>query len=361
LNKNRIFTAIQNFHRKKIFMAETKVMRLTKAAREFNVGRETIVEFLEKKGFEIDVNPNTKLSPEMVDLLADEFSSEKSVKEEARKKGLGSMKRETISLEDRKKPDPTEDDTDDEQDIIIRGMSVEVDEDFKRAVEPHHEKQKTKEKEPAEKPSVKEEPETKKLAPDDAKPAVEEKPAKVPEESAPEAPKAKTETSEEISEKPELTKPEEEKAKPTAQADEKKTEKTKEPPIKEKTAPAEQKEMPEKEEPVDTDQKKTIAKQEEKGEDIAPEKPKEEATTEPKVIGKIDLSSINERTKPPRKSAAEKRKEREEKKKAEAASKKEPKPVKPKEQTMEPVAEKTTEEPKAAQKEPKAEEKPKEE
>jgi len=52
---------------------ERKVVRLSKAAKEFNIGRDTIIDFLLTKGFQVDPNPNTKLSPEMYDLLLDEF------------------------------------------------------------------------------------------------------------------------------------------------------------------------------------------------------------------------------------------------------------------------------------------------
>ena len=63
----------------------TKAIRLSKAAREFNVGISTIVEFLHKKGFDVDTNPNTKLPPEAYELLAVEYSSEISVKKESEK------------------------------------------------------------------------------------------------------------------------------------------------------------------------------------------------------------------------------------------------------------------------------------
>ncbi|UCG29085.1 MAG: translation initiation factor IF-2 [Bacteroidales bacterium] len=63
----------------------TKIVRLSKAAREFNVGISTIIDFLHKKGVEVDTNPNTKLPPEAYDLLAEEFSSEISVKKESEK------------------------------------------------------------------------------------------------------------------------------------------------------------------------------------------------------------------------------------------------------------------------------------
>ena len=41
-------------------------IRLSKAAKEFNVGKDAIVEFLAKKGFQIDSTPNTKLSADNV-------------------------------------------------------------------------------------------------------------------------------------------------------------------------------------------------------------------------------------------------------------------------------------------------------
>jgi translation initiation factor IF-2 len=58
----------------------TKVLRLSKIAREFNIGTSTIVDFLAKKGISIDTNPNTKISQEAFDMLAKEFQKEKSLK-----------------------------------------------------------------------------------------------------------------------------------------------------------------------------------------------------------------------------------------------------------------------------------------
>jgi len=57
------------------------VKRLSKVARELNVGISTIVEFLDKKGVEISTNPNTKIEPAIYDQLLDEFKTSKSVKE----------------------------------------------------------------------------------------------------------------------------------------------------------------------------------------------------------------------------------------------------------------------------------------
>jgi translation initiation factor IF-2 len=79
-----------------------KVLRLSKIAREFNIGTQTIVEYLAKKGIPIDTNPNTKISQEAFDMLAKEFQKEKNLKEEVRKTGLSFTRRESISLPDEK-------------------------------------------------------------------------------------------------------------------------------------------------------------------------------------------------------------------------------------------------------------------
>ena len=75
--------------------------------------------FLAKKGVEIEDNPNAKITGQVYDLLTEEFSKEKSVKEEARKIDIGNVKRETISLADRKRPAPDFDDFDDSNDSGI--------------------------------------------------------------------------------------------------------------------------------------------------------------------------------------------------------------------------------------------------
>ncbi|MBP8959178.1 MAG: translation initiation factor IF-2 [Bacteroidales bacterium] len=81
---------------------DLKVTRLSKAAREFNVGISTIVEFLHKKGFNLDPNPNTKIPPEAYTLLVKEYSTDISVKKESEKLMLKDLhkKKETVSLED---------------------------------------------------------------------------------------------------------------------------------------------------------------------------------------------------------------------------------------------------------------------
>ncbi len=91
-------------------MAERKATRLSKAAREFNVGITTIVEYLGKKGHEIDSNPNTKLDAELYDLLHDAYSTDQSVKKESEKLTLKNLKerQESLTIEDVKQPEQEE-------------------------------------------------------------------------------------------------------------------------------------------------------------------------------------------------------------------------------------------------------------
>ncbi len=58
-----------------------KMYRLSAIARDFNVGIFTIVEFFQKKGYEIDSNPNSKISQEMYALLVKEFAADNSNQE----------------------------------------------------------------------------------------------------------------------------------------------------------------------------------------------------------------------------------------------------------------------------------------
>ncbi len=119
--------------------------RLSKAAREFNIGINTVIEFLTKKGFQIGRDPNAKLNQEMYALLAKEFSTEKQVKEEAQKIGLQFSAHETITIDDKKTQ--SKDREKELDDLFIKNVSI----DFgKRQTETV-----TKPKEPSGKETVK--------------------------------------------------------------------------------------------------------------------------------------------------------------------------------------------------------------
>lgn len=83
-----------------------KSVRLSKLAREFNVGVSTLVDMLSKKGYEVDSNPNTKVDGELYDILAAELGSDISLKKESQKVSLQNLrdKKESISLEETEEP-----------------------------------------------------------------------------------------------------------------------------------------------------------------------------------------------------------------------------------------------------------------
>ncbi|MGC8825000.1 MAG: translation initiation factor IF-2 [Bacteroidales bacterium] len=102
-------------------MIEQKGTRLSKLAKELNVGISTIVDFLKKRGHHIDPNPNTKVSPEVVALLEKEFSSAMALKKESEKISLNLLheKKQSISINDiETSQDETEEETEEEPPVI---------------------------------------------------------------------------------------------------------------------------------------------------------------------------------------------------------------------------------------------------
>ncbi|WP_308777172.1 translation initiation factor IF-2 [uncultured Bacteroides sp.] len=60
-------------------------IRLNKVTRDLNVGISTVVDFLQKKGYTIEANPNTKITDEQYAALVKEFSKDKDLKIESEK------------------------------------------------------------------------------------------------------------------------------------------------------------------------------------------------------------------------------------------------------------------------------------
>ena len=88
-------------------MAEVeKTFRLSKAIKEFNLSLDHIVDFLTKKGFKVESNPNTKLPGDAYALLLKEFQGDKSAKEEAQQLAQNKMRKETVILDAQEKPHP---------------------------------------------------------------------------------------------------------------------------------------------------------------------------------------------------------------------------------------------------------------
>ncbi len=79
-------------------MQDNKDIRLNKIAKELNVGINTIVEFLHKKGQKIDANPNTKIDGAQYDMLMKEFSSDMLAKKQVEKQvEIDKKRKETIT------------------------------------------------------------------------------------------------------------------------------------------------------------------------------------------------------------------------------------------------------------------------
>jgi len=281
-------------------MVAGKTIRLSKLAREFNVGIHTIVEFLHKKGFDIDSNPNTKVSEEAVQLLEKEYKIDISLKKESEKISLKSNrpKKEVISIDEPETSEEEEETPEKEEEkpkaaSEVKKEKKEVTSEVKKekTEEPQEEKPVSK---PEEKPVSKPEEKLKVVGKIDldtvSKPRKEEKKEEKKKEEA--KPVEKTEAKKEPEKEVKAVK--EEKTKPEVKSEEKPAAKPKVEPEKEK-------------------------KKEEKTENlIETEIPK---VDEVKVVGKIDLKNINQKTRPAKKTREEKEKERKERMKQRTAAK----------------------------------------
>ena len=287
------------------------IRRLGKVAREFNVGIQTMVEFLNKKGQNIDPNPNGKIDDAQYILLQKEYSSEISIKKESELLNLRAQrhqKNESITIDDVESVDDesNDDDKDDEQVLRITDHSAKKSAPLPQKEKKTYEEFKTvtpksevkilgkidlnkkpafKKEEPiAEKPVAKEpvKPEIRKEPVAPAATVVPpQKPAEKIIESAPATP-----------EKPQL-KPE----KPVQLETEKR-----EP----KVVSNQQKDKPLKVEPKVQDN----SVQKEAVESNQIETKYQKVGNEVKVIGRIDLATINQLTRPPKKSKKQRDDER---------------------------------------------------
>ncbi|MFU8843104.1 MAG: translation initiation factor IF-2 [Bacteroidales bacterium] len=239
-------------------MAETDTpIRLSKVVKEFNIGMNTVVEFLAKKGINIVATPNTKLSQDMYKLIEHEFISQKTVKEQARKIGIDYSDHRTISIEDEIRKEREHEFDDEIDEILIKDLSIS------KSVKKQEEEAEKKESEKSETTADK---------------TAEKKTSKVP---------VATEEKQVTIEEP--------------APDDK-------PEVQELSAKGEASED------VDKAAKSRKAKEIEK-EPVEKDDGKKDSVLQPKILGTIDLEKINMKTRPEPKSPAEKKKEREEKKK----------------------------------------------
>ncbi|MDO8897413.1 MAG: translation initiation factor IF-2, partial [Bacteroidales bacterium] len=301
----------------------SSTVRLSKAAREFNVGTNTIVEFLSKKGHQIDPNPNTKLSAEMYVLLVKEYQTEKQVKEVSQKLGIEYSGRKTITAEEVLKKDFEEDEDEDfdSGELLIKNIQNTFSDKTVNQTESKPKAEPVENKPQAAKEVVAEE---------DTKPAViVETREPVKEEAAPVSvtlPKQKTTDKAEptLSEE---TKPAKAEIETVQQIQEMTVADKPIVKVKQEINPeikAAEKAVPEvviekSEEEVILPPVEVTSKTKDSSAQIPSFQAAEESSTphvegELKILGKIDLDSMNMRTKPDRKSRAQRQKEEDQKK-----------------------------------------------
>ena len=245
-------------------------IRLNKVTRDLNVGITTVVDFLQKKGYTVEANPNTKITEEQYAALVKEFSKDKDLKIESEKIIQERQNKErnkaSVSIEDihpeLKKPE-----------VIETVVPEDVRPKFKPVGKIDLDGLKKKKKPagggPAETPVVQEGP---------AKPEPENKQAEVE--------KTEVKTEEAPVQQPQV----EEKQEP------------KQPEIKAEEL---------KPEPME-EEKKQQSVQENKEDEVFKIRPTE-FKSKINVVGQIDLAALNQSTRPKKKSKEEKKKEREEK------------------------------------------------
>jgi translation initiation factor IF-2 len=105
-----------------------KAIRLSKLAREFNIGISTLIDFLSKKGHKVENNPNTKVDVNLYDLLVKEFGAEISLKQESKKVSMINLreKKESVSIEDLPESVSDEEDNDSgEDEVIVKNVTPE--------------------------------------------------------------------------------------------------------------------------------------------------------------------------------------------------------------------------------------------
>lgn len=228
-------------------------VKIGKVAKELNVGTQSIIDFLSKNGVTVDSNPNTRISDEQYEKLVKAFKSDRDTK--IKSEGyLKERQKEKKVAKEEAKVEEIKTTTEPVQAPKVLGKI-----DLTQAGKPQPKKEAPKQK-VVEKPAVEKTKEAPKA--EAPKPAVAEKP-KATEEKAPVAKPQPNPVKEEP--KPVVAVPAEKKAEP---------------------APAIESE----------DKVFTLS---------TPALP-----NTPKVIGKIDLSAINQQTRPKKKTREEKRNER---------------------------------------------------
>ena len=276
-------------------------IRLNKVTRDLNVGITTAVEFLQKKGFTVEANPNTKITDEQFELLKKEFSTDKDlkIKSERFSQERQSKDRNKASVsidgyrETQEKAKPEEIKTVVPEDARPKFKPVgKIDLDkLNRRPAPAQEKEKEAEK------------------------AVEEK--KVEEPAVVETPKPEPAPAPqpEPQPQPEVQPASESEPQPVSEPQPQPVVKEEPAPVVEAQQESKKEEMIEAPAPAPAAEEAPVEKEgKEEGEEIF-KIHQPEFVSKINVIGQIDLAALNQSTRPKKKSKEEKRREREEKEK----------------------------------------------
>lgn len=106
-------------------MAEEKMMRLSQVARKLNVGTSTIIDHLSAKGYDIENNPNAKITVDMYAVLSKEYESSAQVKKEAESLTIGKKHMGDVVIDaDQVHATPEQDDEDEIR--IVTNTPVEA-------------------------------------------------------------------------------------------------------------------------------------------------------------------------------------------------------------------------------------------
>ena len=260
-------------------------IRLNKVTRDLNVGITTAVEFLQKKGFTVEANPNTKITDEQFEMLKKEFSTDKDLKikserfsqERQNYKERNKAAARTATHENGTQEKPAE-----ETKAVVPGENLPK---FKPIGKVDLESLKY----PKQAVPISQTPE----------PEPEPEPEPMPEPEPVEAPQPE----------PEVIEPEQEfEPEPEPQTEEESAE---EEPMDSQEEP----EIPASEDEDEEEEPQSVEEQSAKQEEEVFKIHHEGLGTKINIIGQIDLAALNQSTRPRKKSKEEKRREREEKEK----------------------------------------------
>ena len=112
--------------------------RLNAVVKELNVGMQTLVEHLAKKGYSVEAKPTTKLSDEQYTVLLSDFQSDKKNKEESKLFNNNKVKPKDITI-DQVKPKTVVVSNDDDyvDDIVVKtGLTNRYEKPIEKIVEP---------------------------------------------------------------------------------------------------------------------------------------------------------------------------------------------------------------------------------